>query len=135
VVPCCQARSRASSRRRGRPIRRSRRCSRTAAPARARLDLTQRGPRPRPRAHGYKVTVTELVGWDTREDELILAKRVHRYSAAARAQLRTLLERFRIEPAIVRALAARGLDPRADRARSRRRSELGPSVDPRDEPA
>ena len=66
-------------------------------------------------AHGYKVTVTELVGWEhSAKNELILGKRVQRYSAAARAQLRALLERFRIEPAIVRVLAARGLDPRTD---------------------
>jgi hypothetical protein len=39
---------------------------------------------------------------------------VQRYDAAARAQLRSLLERFQIEPAIVRELAARGLDPRTE---------------------
>jgi hypothetical protein len=65
-------------------------------------------------AHGYKVTVTELVGWEhSAKNELILGKRVHRYSAPARVQLRAVLDRFQIEPAIVRALAARGLDPRA----------------------
>jgi hypothetical protein len=65
-------------------------------------------------AHGYKVTVTELVGWEhSAKNELILGKRVHRYSLPARDRLRALLERFQIEPAIVRALAARGLDPRA----------------------
>ena len=64
-------------------------------------------------AHGYKITVTELVGWEhSAKNELILGKRVHRYSTSARAQLRALLERFEIEPAIVRSLAARGLDPR-----------------------
>ncbi|HSR96957.1 MAG TPA: SAM-dependent methyltransferase [Kofleriaceae bacterium] len=64
-------------------------------------------------SHGYKVTVTELVGWEhSAKNELILGKRVQRYDAAARAQLRTLLERFQVEPAIVRLLAARGLDPR-----------------------
>ena len=67
-------------------------------------------------AHGYKVTVTELVGWEhSAKNELILGKRVQRYGAAARAQLRALLERFHIEPAIVRTLTARGLDPRLDR--------------------
>ncbi len=66
-------------------------------------------------AHGYKVTVTELVGWEhSAKNELILGKRVHRYDASAREQLRALLERFQIEPAIVRTLAERGLDPRAD---------------------
>jgi hypothetical protein len=68
-------------------------------------------------AHGYKVTVTELVGWEhSAKNELILGKRVQRYGAAARAQLRALLATFQIEPAIVRALAARGLDPRAEPA-------------------
>jgi hypothetical protein len=75
-------------------------------------------------AHGYKVTVTELVGWEhSAKNELILGKRVHRYDASARAQLRALLERFQIEPAIVRALAARGLDPRVA-------PDLAPGVDP-----
>ncbi|TMQ07641.1 MAG: SAM-dependent methyltransferase [Deltaproteobacteria bacterium] len=65
-------------------------------------------------AHGYQVTVTELVGWEhSAKNELILGKRVHRYSLPARAQLRTVLDRFQLEPAIVRALTARGLDPRA----------------------
>jgi hypothetical protein len=65
-------------------------------------------------AHGYKVTVTELVGWEhSAKNELILGKRAHRYDAKARATLREVLERFQIEPAIVRELTARGLDPRA----------------------
>jgi hypothetical protein len=68
-------------------------------------------------AHGYKVTVTELVGWEhSAKNELILARRVNRYDNAARAELRAVLERFSIEPAIVRELAARGLDPRVDRS-------------------
>jgi len=66
-------------------------------------------------AHGYKVTITELVGWEhSAKNELILAKRAHRYDDAARAQLCAVLDRFQIEPAIVRALTARGLDPRAE---------------------
>ncbi|HEY5945068.1 MAG TPA: SAM-dependent methyltransferase [Kofleriaceae bacterium] len=66
-------------------------------------------------AHGYKVTVTELVGWEhSAKNELILGKRVQRYSREARATLRALLERFRVEPAVIRELAARGLDPRLD---------------------
>jgi hypothetical protein len=65
-------------------------------------------------AHGYKTTVTELVGWEhSAKNELILGKRVQRYDAAARMRLRAVLERFQIEPAIVRELAARELDPRA----------------------
>jgi hypothetical protein len=65
-------------------------------------------------AHGYKVTVTELVGWEhSAKNELILGRRVNRFDAAARTRLRELLERFQIEPAIVRELAARDLDPRA----------------------
>lgn len=66
-------------------------------------------------AHGYKVTITELVGWEhSAKNELILGKRVQRYDRRARATLRALLERFRIEPALVRELTARGLDPRAE---------------------
>lgn len=66
-------------------------------------------------AHGYKVTVTELVGWEhSAKNELILGKRVQRYGASARAELRALLERFAIEPALVRTLTERGLDPRSE---------------------
>ncbi len=66
-------------------------------------------------AHGYKVTVTELVGWEhSAKNELILGKRVGRYDAAARAQLRAVLDRYGIEPALVRDLRARGLDPTAE---------------------
>ncbi len=66
-------------------------------------------------AHGYKVTVTELVGWEhSAKNELILGKRVQRYDAGARETLRALLERFGVEPAIVRELAERGLDPRGE---------------------
>jgi len=65
-------------------------------------------------AHGYKITVTELVGWEhSAKNELILGKRVNRYDDRARAQLRATLDHFQIEPAIVRELAARDLDPRS----------------------
>ncbi len=68
-------------------------------------------------AHGYKVTVTELVGWEhSAKNELILGRRVNRYGAEARIQLRALLERYGIEPALVRDLRARGLDPTAEPA-------------------
>ena len=64
---------------------------------------------------GYTVTVTELVGWEhSAKNELILGKRTMRYNNVARARLRALLERFQIEPAVVRGLAARGMDPRID---------------------
>jgi hypothetical protein len=70
-------------------------------------------------ALGYKVTVTELVGWEhSAKNELILGKRVQRFDEPARARLRAVLERFAIEPAIVRELAARGLDPRAPASRA-----------------
>jgi hypothetical protein len=66
-------------------------------------------------AHGYKVTVTELVGWEhSAKNELILGKRVNKFNRQARATLRSLLERFHVEPALIRELAARKLDPRAD---------------------
>lgn len=66
-------------------------------------------------AQGYKVTVTELVGWEhSAKNELILARRVHRYDVSARARLRALLAKFGIAPALVRDLAERGLDPRAE---------------------
>jgi hypothetical protein len=66
-------------------------------------------------AHGYKVTVTELVGWEhSAKNELILGKRVNRFERRARETLRALLERYQVEPALVRDLTARGLDPRAE---------------------
>lgn len=66
-------------------------------------------------AFGYAVTVTELVGWEhTAKNELILGRRVHRYSAPARARLRALLERFPVDQALVRTLRERALDPCAD---------------------
>jgi hypothetical protein len=118
VVPCCQA-----------EVARQLEASRPADPAIAALfahslhrrelgsHLTNVVRGLALEAHGYKVTVTELVGWEhSAKNELILGKRVHRYAASARAELRAVLERFQIEPAIVRALTARGLDPRSDPA-------------------
>jgi Methyltransferase domain len=65
-------------------------------------------------AHGYRVTVTELVGWEhSVKNELVLGARVHRYERESRATLTRLLERWRIEPALVRLLRAKGLDPTA----------------------
>ncbi len=66
-------------------------------------------------AHGYQVTVTELVGWEhAAKNELILGRRVGRFDRQARATLKALLDRYRVEPAIVRELTARGLDPRVE---------------------
>lgn len=57
-------------------------------------------------AHGYQVTVTELVGWEhSAKNELILARRVGRDNPRAAAELAALCTRFGIQPAIVRALA------------------------------
>lgn len=58
-------------------------------------------------AHGYQVTVTELVGWEhSAKNELILARRVARFDQRAAAELRELCARFRVEPSLVRQLAA-----------------------------
>ena len=66
-------------------------------------------------AHGYKVTVTELVGWEhSAKNELLLGKRGPRPDPTARRRLRAVLDKFGIEPAIIRELTARGLDPRVD---------------------
>lgn len=63
-------------------------------------------------AHGYRVRVTELVGWEHAvKNELLLADRVHRWDRESRVTLTKLLDRWRIEPALVRLLRARGLDP------------------------
>jgi hypothetical protein len=63
-------------------------------------------------AHGYKVTVTELVGWEhSMKNELILGKRVRKTDPKARATLAALLARWKIEPALVRLLRERALDP------------------------
>ncbi len=57
-------------------------------------------------AHGYQVTVTELVGWEhSAKNELILARRVARFDQRAAAELRELCARFRVEPSLVRQLA------------------------------
>jgi hypothetical protein len=46
-------------------------------------------------SHGYKVRVTELIGWEhSMKNELIIAERVQRGNGQARKQLDTLLERF-----------------------------------------
>ncbi|MBC8133643.1 MAG: SAM-dependent methyltransferase [Deltaproteobacteria bacterium] len=63
-------------------------------------------------AHGYRVTVTELVGWEhSAKNELLLGQRVHRFERESRTTLARLLDRWRVEPVLVRLLRARGLDP------------------------
>ena len=65
-------------------------------------------------AHGYRVTVTELVGWEHAvKNELLLGARVGKFHRESRATLTALLQRWRVEPALVRQLRARGLDPTA----------------------
>jgi hypothetical protein len=57
-------------------------------------------------AHGYKVTVTELAGWEhSLKNELILAKKVRGRGEEARARLDALLAAIRIRPKLVRLLA------------------------------
>ena len=63
-------------------------------------------------AHGYRVTVTELVGWEhSAKNELLLGHRVHRFDRESRTTLARLLDRWSIEPALVRRLRDQGLDP------------------------
>ena len=65
-------------------------------------------------ACGYKVTVTELVGWEhALKNELLLARRTFRPERGIAATLRALLDRWKIEPALVRSLRAAGMDPTA----------------------
>ena len=56
---------------------------------------------------GYQVTVTELTGWEhSLKNELILGRKVHRESRDAKARLARLLEDTRVNPKLVRLLAA-----------------------------
>jgi hypothetical protein len=58
-------------------------------------------------AVGYKVTVTELAGWEhSLKNELILGKRVRREDTEARARLDALLAAFDVEPSLVHELRA-----------------------------
>jgi len=57
-------------------------------------------------AHGYKVTVTELAGWEhSLKNELILGKRVQRENARAAEKLRDLLAATGVAPSLTRLLA------------------------------
>lgn len=57
-------------------------------------------------AHGYKVTVTELTGWEhSLKNELILGKRVRARSQGAQRKLEELLQATGIRPKLMRSLA------------------------------
>jgi hypothetical protein len=56
-------------------------------------------------AHGYRVTVTELTGWEhSVKNELILGKKVRAGSTEARARLERLLAAAGVRPKLVRML-------------------------------
>jgi hypothetical protein len=58
-------------------------------------------------AHGYKVTVTELTGWEHAvKNELLLGKKVRTASPEARAQLEALLGETGVQPKLIRLIAA-----------------------------
>jgi len=58
-------------------------------------------------ARGYKVTVTELTGWEhSLKNELILARRVHDTNPRARRRLEALLDHFPVRPAALAGLGA-----------------------------
>ena len=53
-------------------------------------------------AHGYKVRVTELTGWDhSLKNELLLAERHQRSNPRAKAQLDRLLEELPVHPGLL----------------------------------
>jgi hypothetical protein len=65
-------------------------------------------------ALGYKITVTELVGWEhALKNELILAKRVRRFDEKAAQTLDDLLRRWQVRPSLVESLRRLGRDPTA----------------------
>jgi hypothetical protein len=58
-------------------------------------------------ANGYKVTVTELVGWEhSLKNELILGRRVRRRDEKAQATLQQLLQRWQVQPTLIEKLRA-----------------------------
>lgn len=58
-------------------------------------------------AHGYKVTVTELTGWEhSLKNELILGKKVRGSNAAAQRELDALLAATGVRPKLNRRLSA-----------------------------
>ena len=63
-------------------------------------------------ALGYKVTVTELVGWEhSLKNELILAKRVRRFDREAARTLGDLMRRWQVRPSLIGSLCRLGRDP------------------------
>jgi len=57
-------------------------------------------------AHGYKVTVTELAGWEhSLKNELILGRKVRARDEEAQARLDALLAAIPVRPKLVRTLA------------------------------
>jgi hypothetical protein len=57
-------------------------------------------------AHGYKVTITELTGWEHAvKNELILGRKVRATSPEAQAQLAALLEETGVQPKLVRLVS------------------------------
>jgi hypothetical protein len=57
-------------------------------------------------AYGYKVTVTELAGWEhSLKNELILGKRVQRENPRAAEKLRELLDATGVQPTLTKLLA------------------------------
>jgi hypothetical protein len=68
-------------------------------------------------AHGYRVTVTELTGWEhSMKNELILGKKVRAASRDAQEKLDALLAATGVRPKLVRSLAAGAPGPAAPAA-------------------
>ena len=63
-------------------------------------------------AHGYKVRVTELTGWEhSMKNELILAKKIQHQNGQAKSQLAKLLEEFPLPMRLLTRLSGLGLSP------------------------
>jgi len=74
-------------------------------------------------AAGYKVTVTELAGWEhSLKNELILGRKVRASSPAARARLDALLAATGVRPSVMRAL-----EPAPGRSAATRGGATSPS--------
>lgn len=63
-------------------------------------------------SHGYKVRVTELIGWEhSMKNELILAKKVQMQNGLAKTQLAQLLDEFPVPMRLLKRLSEFGLSP------------------------